>query len=176
LDARTIASQGQPITHHKIGYLESSNFFYSRITGNEYLNLFSATNRQFDIEKLNELTRLPLDNLIETYSSGMKKKLALLAIVKEDKPIYLLDEPFNNLDIESCKILELIVVHLKVQGKTVFISSHIIDTLLPICDYIHLLEAGEFKKRFAKSEFDGIEEELLGWFAESAKGIIGAAI
>jgi ABC-2 type transport system ATP-binding protein len=175
-DAGTMAFQNTTVTHHQIGYLESNNFFYSRITGKEYLNLFSATNKQFDIQKLNELTRLPLDNLIETYSSGMKKKLALLALIKEDKPIYLLDEPFNNLDIESCKILELIVMQLKEKGKTVFISSHIMDTLLPICDCIHLLEAGEFKKRFDKSEFDGIEEELLGRFVESAKAVIGGAM
>jgi ABC-2 type transport system ATP-binding protein len=106
----------------------------------------------------------------------MKKKLALLAVIKEDKPIYLLDEPFNNLDIESCKILELIVMQLKEKGKTVFISSHIMDTLLPICDCIHLLEAGEFKKRFDKNEFACIEEELLGRFVESAKGVIGGAM
>ena len=176
LDSGTMAFQSQPISYHKIGYLESNSFFYSRITGNEYLKLFSATNTQYDIQKLNELTRVPLDNLIETYSSGMKKKLALLALIKEDKPIYLLDEPFNNLDIESCKILELIVMHLKEKGKTVFISSHIMDTLLPICDCIHLLEAGEFKKRFDKNEFANIEEELLGKFVESAKGIIGGAM
>jgi ABC-2 type transport system ATP-binding protein len=48
LDAGTMVFQSQPITHHKIGYLESNNFFYSRITGNEYLKLFSATNKQFD--------------------------------------------------------------------------------------------------------------------------------
>ena len=168
--------QAQPLLYSQTGYLESNNFFYSRITGNEYLNLFSATNPQFDIQKLNELTRLPLDNLIETYSSGMKKKLALLATIKEDKPVYLLDEPFNNLDIESCKILELIVMHLKEKGKTVFISSHIMETLLPVCDCIHLLDAGSFKKRFDKTEFENIEEELLGRFVESAKGIIGGAM
>ncbi len=164
--------EGKPISYSKVGYLESNNFFYSRITGHEYLNIFPGSNLDFILTALNQLMHLPLDHLIETYSSGMKKKLALLAILKQDQPIYLLDEPFNNLDIESCKILELMVAGLKEKGKTVFISSHIINTLLPICDHIHLIEQGEFKKTFDRPEFDVIEEDLLGMFTQSAKAII----
>ena len=168
----TMIFRGKTISYSETGYLESNNFFYSRITGREYLNIFPGSNLDFILTALNQLMHLPLDTLIETYSSGMKKKLALLAILKQDRPIYLLDEPFNNLDIESCKMLELMVAGLKEKGKTVFISSHIINTLLPICDRIYLIEQGELKRKFDKPEFDVIEEELLGIFTQSAKAII----
>jgi len=62
---------------------------------------------------LQEFLKLPLDDLIETYSTGMKKKLALLGILKQDKQLFLLDEPFNGLDLETNKILDFILTTLK---------------------------------------------------------------
>jgi ABC-2 type transport system ATP-binding protein len=171
-----ITYKDRPISYAEIGYLEANNFFYSKITGREYLNIFTATNPDFDVTAFNQLTHLPLDSLIETYSSGMKKKLAMLAVIKQAKSIFLLDEPFNSLDIESSKVLELVVMNLKKKKKTVFISSHIIETLIPICDCIHLIENGMFKKMFTKSEFNVIEEELLGHFKQSAERIIGESM
>ncbi|MBS1682128.1 MAG: ATP-binding cassette domain-containing protein [Bacteroidetes bacterium] len=171
-----IIFKDRPISFKDIGYLESSNFFYSNITGREYINIFEQTNPDFNILALSQLTNLPLDNLIETYSSGMKKKLAMLAILKQNKPIFLFDEPFNSLDIESSKILELVIANLKDKQKTLFISSHIIETLVPICDYIHLIEKGTIKKTFCKNEFNSIEDELLGHFKQSARSIINESI
>lgn len=63
-------------------YLETVNFFYSRITGNEYLKIFSQTNSAFDLPVLQNYFKLPLNELIENYSTGRKKKLALLAVLK----------------------------------------------------------------------------------------------
>lgn len=172
----TIARNKKLISYSEIGYLESVNFFYSRLTGYEYLNIFSRSNSDFKLEAFNQLTNLPLSNLIETYSTGMKKKLAMLSIIKQDKPIYLLDEPFNSLDIESVKVMEMVIQNFKSKQKTVFISSHIIETLVPVCDQIHLLENGIFKKAFDKWEFSSIEEALLGHFKQTAERIIGESM
>lgn len=175
-NAGKIIYQNKPLSSSEIGYLETTSFFYSGITGNEHLNIFEKTNPDFNSEALNQLTRIPLDNLIETYSSGMKKKLAMLSLVKKDNPIYILDEPFNSLDFESSKVLELIILNLKAKGKTIFISSHVIETLAPLCDYIHLMENGIFKKTFDPPAFDEIEKALLGEFEVSAKKIIDRAM
>ncbi len=78
----TIKINGNPVKSADTGYLETSNFFYSRITGREYLALFDQTNLQFNLEALLPYLAIPLDNLIETYSTGMKKKLALLAVTR----------------------------------------------------------------------------------------------
>lgn len=172
IDSGNITFQDHPMTHSDVGYLEANNYFYSKITGNEYLSIFPETNTHFDITLFNQLMKLPLNDLVETYSNGMKKKLALLGILKQNKPIIIMDEPFNSLDLESVKMLELVILKLKQQKKTIFISSHIIDTLVPICDFIHLIEMGVFKRKYAVSEFDRIEEHLLGHFKLEAMKII----
>ena len=157
-------------------YLETGNFFFSRITGNEYLKIFQQTNAGFNLAALQEYFKLPLDELIENYSTGMKKKLALLAVLKQDKQLFILDEPFNGLDLETNKILEIIIVSLRKKQKTVFVSSHIIDPLLKTCDKIHLLENGCFVKTYLKTDFSKIEEDLFGKLKSEATQVISKAI
>ncbi len=172
----TIKRNGNPVTNKEIAYLETVNYFYSRITGNEYLKIFKQTNPNFNLNSLQEFMKLPLDDLIETYSTGMKKKLALLGVLKQDKQFFLLDEPFNGLDLETNKILELIITTLKEKGKTVFVSSHIIDPLLTVCDQIHYLNTGKFAKSFDKHDFHQIEDELFKKLKTEAKTIISHSI
>ena len=139
------------INKKDVSYLVSENYFYSNITGREYLSLFN--NPTFDDENWNKLFLLPLDVIIDNYSSGMKKKLALVGILKQDKPIMILDEPFNGMDIEACRITRQILLKLKDRGKTIIITSHIIETLTNLCDYIHFLEKGKIKFSKEKSGF-----------------------
>jgi ABC-2 type transport system ATP-binding protein len=167
---------GNKITSKDVAYLETVNYFYSRITGHEYLKIFKQTNPGFDLDALQQFMKLPLDELIETYSTGMKKKLALLGVLKQDKPLFLFDEPFNGLDLETNKILELIIHTLKQKGKTVFVSSHIIEPLLAVCDEVLILENGGFAKRYSKTDFHKIEDELFKKLKEDAKSIISKSI
>jgi ABC-2 type transport system ATP-binding protein len=152
-----------------VAFLETHNYYYSYITGREYLDLFLQTNDRYDVENLQKIFDLPLDELIENYSTGMKKKLALISMLKKDKPIYLLDEPFNGLDIESNKVVEIIIQLLKEKGKTLFVSSHIIDPLLKVCDAICLLKNGHFVKQYSKEDYGRLEHDLFGNFGEEAR-------
>lgn len=147
------------ISKKQIAYLVSENFFYVNITGREYLNIFK--NKSFDLEKWNELFLLPLDDLIDNYSTGMKKKLAVLGILKQDKPIIILDEPFNGLDIETVRALRSLILKLKEKGKTIIITSHIIETLTNVCDYIHYLQEGKISMSKNKSEFVDFEKDIF---------------
>ena len=158
----------RPLRREDVAYLESENFFYSYLTGEEYLSIFPCTNQDFHVERMNDLIKLPLRELIETYSSGMRKKLALLAILRQDKPIYLLDEPFNGLDLETNQILRLIIQRLVRKGKTIFMSSHILAPLTELCNEIHLLHNGVFTKTYEGGSFHAIETDL---FAGSDKSI-----
>jgi ABC-2 type transport system ATP-binding protein len=125
---------------------------------------------------LQDFFKLPLDELIENYSTGMKKKLGLLGVLKQNKPIFILDEPFNCLDLETNKILEIIIATLKQKDKTVFVSSHIIEPLITICDKIHLLQNAVFIKTFEKPDFNKIDDELFGKLKYEAKEIISKAL
>ncbi|MDR1372861.1 MAG: ATP-binding cassette domain-containing protein [Dysgonamonadaceae bacterium] len=149
----------QPLTKKDTSFLPSENFFYFNITGNEYLSLF--VNPTFDTMQWNKLFNLPLNGIIDNYSTGMKKKLALLGIIKQDKSIILLDEPFSGLDIEMCRILRLIILKLKANGKTFIVSSHIMETLTNMCDYIHYLQDGIIKRSVAKDGFISLEQEIF---------------
>ncbi len=164
------------ITIKDTAYLETVNYFFSGITGNEYLKIFKQTNTDFSLSSLIDYLKLPLDELIVNYSTGMKKKLALLAVLKQNKPVFILDEPFNGLDLETNKILEIIITRLKQKDKTILISSHIIEPLISNCDQIHLLEDGNFTKTFDKNNFKNIDDELFGKLKQEATEIISKSI
>lgn len=158
-----------------ISYLPTENFFYTKITAREYLSLFK--NEQFDTDKWNSsLFHLPLDKVIDNFSTGMKKKLALLAILKKDKQIIILDEPFNGLDIETSRIIRSILLKLKEKGRTIIVTSHIIETLTNMCDYIHYLENGKVKYSKEKQNFKEFENEIFNSIENKNKEIIDELI
>ena len=157
-DSGKIIFNNNPLTKKEMSYLVTENYFYPNITGHEYLSLFQ--NKDFETDSWNKLFDLPLDKIIDTYSTGMKKKLAFLSILKQDKPLMILDEPFNGLDIETCRIIRSIFLRLKEKGKTIIITSHIIETLTNLCDFIHYLEDGKIKQSEDKEGFIKFEKEL----------------
>ena len=169
---------GSILYHHKdlhknqVFLLETSPYFYPNITGKEYLSLFTRTRNNYDEKQLMELMQLPLGDLTENYSTGMKKKLAIMAMLKKDKAVYLLDEPFNGLDLESNHVLEVILQVLKERGSTLFVASHILDPLLRICDGIHILESGTFSNYFLKPQFSEVAPALFGNLTEKARAVI----
>ncbi len=168
----TITNAGRHLTTADVSFLETQNYCYSNITGNEYLRIFPRTNKDFKVDQLNALFHLPLKELVSAYSTGMKKKLALMAQLQQDKSIFILDEPFNGLDLESNKVLELIIGQLKAKGKTVFISSHILSPLLHCCDLLHVLGEGLMYKTYPKDEFANIETDLFRDFNERAEATV----
>ena len=169
-DKGEILYDGHPLIRKKIAFLQTENYFYSTITGMEYLKFFLYYNPQFDLTALLKIFQLPLNELIDTYSTGMKKKLAIMANLILDKEIMIFDEPFNGLDIESVFILTRLIAQMKNRQKTVIITSHIIDTLTPVCDKIHWLQDRIIQKSFANTEFhlfkSALDESLIAKYDE----------
>ncbi len=157
----TIQIEGRQLHRRDLSFMETDNFFYSNITGREYLGLFTAPPDMPDTDEWNRIFRLPLDQVIDTYSSGMKRKLALAGVLRQDKQVVILDEPFNGLDLESSRLLSLIVLRLKERGKTVLVTSHILGSLTGICDSIHLLANGKISFTREKKDFNGLEQEIF---------------
>ncbi|REC55027.1 ABC transporter [Chryseobacterium piscium] len=145
--------QNQKLLRKNISYLETENYFYPYITGKEYLSYFSKDRLPKTIE-LAEKFQLPLDKFVQYYSSGMKKKLALIGMLMLDKPINILDEPFNGVDFEGVHLLYDIIRELKQSNKIVIINSHIIETLFHTCDRIVTLENGLISNIFEKTDFE----------------------
>lgn len=167
----TVLFNNRSVTKKEIAYLPTENFFYSNITGREYLALFHHPG--FDTDEWNGLFMLPLDQMIDDYSTGMKKKLAILGVIKQNKPILLLDEPFNGLDIEMCRILRLVLLKLKETGKTIVVSSHVMETLTNLCDCIHYLEGGKIARCIQKEDFSSFEQAIFETIEAQTKRTLG---
>lgn len=155
-----ITSDFRHIKDH-IGFLPTNPVFMSRITGWEYLKLMCVARgiREDHFEEQN-IFELPLGQYAETYSTGMKKKLALLGILLQQNELFILDEPFNGVDIHSNIIIAELIKRLKAKDKTILISSHIFSTLSDNCDEICLLKDGAFVKRVLPEEFRQLDEEM----------------
>lgn len=159
----------QPLKKSDIAYIDTESFFYPKLTAKEFLAVFPQTNKDFNEEKLVALLKLPLDEFIENYSTGMKKKLLILSQLKQDKTLYIFDEPFNGLDIETNKLLVLIIELLVKKQKTILISSHIIEPLYSICTTIHHLKNKQLAKSYSSYEFSQIEDDVFGTYTNDLK-------
>lgn len=157
-DSGTINWNNQKILKKHVSFLPTENYFYSNITGREYLSLFK--NRYFTEDEWNELFLLPLDTIIDNYSTGMKKKLALMGVLKQDKQLMILDEPFDRIDIETSRIIRSLLLRFKDKGKTILITSHIIERLTNLCDSIHYLKDGKIKYSKDRADFENFEKEI----------------
>lgn len=156
-DVGQILLNGKQILKQDIAYLQTTNFFYPFMKGKEYLQLLAP---DADYQKWNDIFGLPLDEFATDYSTGMKKKLAFMGLILRDKQVYILDEPFNGVDIQSNEILIKIIAALKTKGKHILVSSHMLTSLLQMSDQIHHLENGKFKPPVFKREFAQFETDF----------------
>lgn len=155
-----------------IGYLPAENHFYTLITGQEYLDFCLKAKgkiiEKIKIEEANEVFQLPLQRYASEYSTGMKKKLALMALLLQDNDLYILDEPFNGVDLYGCIQLKKIIRSLKTNGKTILLPSHQISILRELCDYIDYLNHHSIAKRYIHESVEEIEKSIL---ADTHSGI-----
>lgn len=155
-----VKSQLNPIRNH-LGLLLTEPYFFKRITGEEYIRLLCTARNKENVDIVSKnIFDLPLNQYASTYSTGMKKKLALTGILLQENDYFILDEPFNGVDIQSNIILTEIILRLKALNKIVIISSHIFSSLSQICDEIHLLRIGEQIKTVPITEFANLEQEM----------------
>ena len=152
------------ILKDKLGFLQTDPYFPSKLTGREYLRLFCKARGVAD-DALDErnVFELPLDRYAAQYSTGMKKKLGLLAVLLQKNDFFILDEPFNGVDIHSALLITEIIRRLKGEGKTVLISSHIFSTLKESCDTIYVLDEGKITETIGKDDFDRLERDMAAF-------------
>ncbi|MEO6960872.1 MAG: ATP-binding cassette domain-containing protein [Puia sp.] len=149
------------ILKNETGYLPTAPHFFSNMTGYEYLQLLcnARSVRVKDITEFN-LFGLPLDQYAETYSTGMQKKLAITGLLLQKNEVFILDEPFNGVDISSNMIIKEILMKLKSLDKTIIMSSHDFSSLQDVCDFLHYLKDGLIKISLPRGSFDQIENEM----------------
>ncbi len=147
---------------HSVGYLPTEPEFMSYITGHEYLQLLcNAKGINYDRSDKSNIFNLPLKRFASTYSTGMKKKLAFTGLLLQKNDVYILDEPFNGVDVESNFLILEIIKVLKDMNKLVIISSHILSSLRDICDEYIVIKEGKVEKNLNKEEFLKQEDNML---------------
>jgi ABC-2 type transport system ATP-binding protein len=157
----SVTLDGRAPTRRDVGYLPMETYFYPRITGREYLGLFRGERARFDADAWASLFDLPLDAFVDGYSAGMAKKLALIGVLSLGRPVLLLDEPANGLDLESNLVLGALLRELASAGHAVLVTSHVLESLTAVCDEIHLLEGGRVAHRATRSDFHALATRLL---------------
>ncbi|MGM5630032.1 ATP-binding cassette domain-containing protein [Apibacter raozihei] len=142
--------KGKTLEKKNLSYVEAENYFYPFMKCKEYLDFFTFSDSLY---KWKEYFSFELEQYVENFSTGNKKKLAITGATLLNRNIYLLDEPFNGLDFESVEKLYLLINHLKSLGKTILLSSHIMETLENCCDRIGILEGGTIDSVYSIEKF-----------------------
>jgi ABC-2 type transport system ATP-binding protein len=144
-----------------LGFLPSEPYFFPKMTAKEYIRLCAnARKRKIDSIESKNIFDLPLNRYVSEFSTGMKKKLAITAILLQGNTYFILDEPFNGIDMQGNLIVTEIIHKLKTLDKTVILSSHIFSTLTETCDEICLLREGKLCRIVQRADFKELESEM----------------
>jgi len=131
-----------------IGYLPDEPFLYEKLTGREFLKFIAdvrGVQKKDRVEKFIELFELSqsADKLIEGYSLGMKKKIAIGAALIHDPKVLFLDEPTGGLDPKSAKTMKDLLLDIRQRGTTIFMTTHILEIAERMCDRVGIIDHGK---------------------------------
>ena len=132
--------------HRRIAYVPGDVTLWPNLTGGEVIDLLGRMRGGFDIENRNKLLqRFELDprKKCRTYSKGNRQKVALVSAFSSNAELFIFDEPTSGLDPLMASIFQQCVVELKKAGKTVLLSSHILDEVEAVCDKVSIIRNGE---------------------------------
>jgi len=135
----------------KIGFLPENPYFYDYLTATEFLGFYSDLTLVKKEEKPAKVeTLLKLVGLehaaglqLRKYSRGMLQRIGLAQALVNDPSLVFLDEPLGGLDPLGRKEIRDVIIRLKEEGKTVFLSSHILQDIEMICDRVAILVEGQ---------------------------------
>ncbi|MFZ1947457.1 MAG: ABC transporter ATP-binding protein [bacterium] len=134
-----------------LGLVPDTPVLYKKLTGREFARfvgeLYKVPSATID-KRVGDLMELlgmtdSADNLIETYSHGMKQKASLAAALVHDPKLVILDEPTVGLDPRSAKVVKDVLRALCKMGKTVFMSTHILEIAERVCDRVGIINKGK---------------------------------
>ncbi len=164
----------------RIGYLPEERGLYRRLTVMDTLMYLGALkNKHGKGKALELLEKMGLsshkDKKISELSKGMQQKIQIIAAVIHDPEFIMLDEPFSGLDPVNMKLVKDMIIELSKEGKTVLISTHMMDQVEHMCDRIFMINrgsgvlygsVGEIKCRYGKNtiflEFEGELKNIQG--------------
>ncbi len=143
--------QKQPeAAKRKIGFIPDRPYLYEKLTGMEFLkftaDLYSVPDEIYRKKAPKNLEMFSLadwsDELIESYSHGMKQRLIMSAALLHDPEIIIVDEPMVGLDPAAILMVKEIFQELSLQGVSIFMSTHTLTIAEDTCDRIGIIHRG----------------------------------
>jgi ABC-2 type transport system ATP-binding protein len=154
------------------GYIPDRPYLYAKLTGRELLRfiagLHKLENPNFEIERWLEFFSLEDfgNELIETYSHGMKQKLTIIAAMLPEPPVLIVDEPMVGLDPRAAKQARELLAGYATKGKTVLLTTHSLPVAEAVAHRIAVLDRGHILA-------EGTLEELQHQSGTERSGVEG---
>lgn len=135
----------------QFGYVPDNPDMFNKLKGIEYLNFMADVYEvPQDIRKERIKTLLDrfnlydaAEDLIQSYSHGMKQKIIVIGALLHNPSLWILDEPLTGLDPKSAFLLKEMMREHTAQGKTVFFSTHVLEVAEKLCDRIAIINKGK---------------------------------
>ena len=160
-----------------IGFIPDRPFLYLKLTGEEFLRFIASVwelnerEAAMEIDRLLELFELTewRDELIESYSHGMRQRIVMASALLHKPRAIIIDEPFVGLDPKATRLVKDIFREYRKQGCALLISTHTLSVAEEISDTIGIIHLGtliargsadEIKKRIGSGD-DRLEEVFL---------------
>ncbi len=132
-------------------YIPDNPDLYENLTGIQYLNFISdvfeisANDREERVKKYADAFEITdsLGDAINSYSHGMKQKLAIISALIHEPKLLVLDEPFVGLDPKATFTLKEIMHEMCENGTAIFFSTHVLDVAEKLCNKVAIIKQGK---------------------------------
>ncbi|MFT4036560.1 MAG: ATP-binding cassette domain-containing protein [Thermomicrobiales bacterium] len=150
----------------ELGFLTTADTLYPDMSGASLLDYAATLSRRPPtlrphlLEAL-ELSAAALARPIRGYSKGMKQKLALTACMQTNSRLLILDEPTDGLDPLMQRAFDDVIIELRQQGTTIFMSSHDLAEVERLCQRVAIIRAGKIVAEAAISELTARQQRMV---------------
>jgi ABC-2 type transport system ATP-binding protein len=137
----------------KLGYIPDRPFIYEKLTGSEFLRfvagLFGQSGDPIERRGRELLGLFDLDEwrdeLVESYSHGMRQKLIIASAFVHRPDVIVVDEPMVGLDPKAARILKDLFREYVRRGHTIMMSTHTLEVAQRLCDRVAIIQRGEIR-------------------------------
>ena len=131
-------------------YIPDNPDIYDFMTGIQYLNFIADVFKVSDSERASRISEYAkmfeiedsLNDLIGTYSHGMKQKLVIISALIHSPKLIMMDEPFVGLDPKATHQLKQIMRNICDDGGAIFFSTHVLEVAEKLCDKVAVIKGG----------------------------------
>ena len=156
-----------PAYRKRLGYVPEEPFLYTHLTAPEYLRLVGGLRGVDDqaleikIERFLKLFGLEDDqySTLSAFSKGMRQKVLLASALLHNPDLIILDEPFSGLDVSAALMLRSVIRSLAEEGRTILMSSHVIEVVEQMCTDVVILSDGHVVAHDRVDRLRGLQQD-----------------